>query len=246
MATPTLFVPPPTAEELIAGLEEEARRQQEATPEPKFRRQNIVQSYDYLCEVEHKRFAPDEIDNFRMRIPESSYWKCEARHLKDQLSELIWQNLVREYCRDGLPTTDGWRDVAMAYRRRLKRHGYSTQQVREARLSIKDQSYWKPEAECLRDFSALREHEMQESYWERKANIQGIPSSVEGELQYEYPKKKPRRHCQTPTKQPTRRSRRSQPNVGQPRAGKVSGKSRAGLCSSTASKVGKRPRQGLR
>lgn len=240
MATPTFFVPPPTAEEIARSLEEEVRRQQEATPEPIFREQNVVQSYDYLCEIEHKRFTPDEVDNFRMGITESSYWECEARHLKDQLSELIWQNLLHEYRVDGMPTTDGWRDVAMAYRHRLRRHGSSTQQLRESRLSIKDQSYWKPEAECLRGFSALREHEMQEKYWERKANIQGIPSPAESETQYAYSEKQPRRQRQTLTKQPTRRSRRSQPNVGQPRADRVSDKRRSGLRSSTASKVGKR------
>ncbi|KAF7506311.1 hypothetical protein GJ744_011884 [Endocarpon pusillum] len=89
---------------------------------------------------------------------------------------------------------------------------------------------------------------MQEKYWERKANIQGIPSPAESGTQYGYPEKKSRRQRQTPTKQPTRRSRRLQPNVGQPRVDRVSHiKRRSGLLSSTASKrrgkVGARARQ---
>ena len=165
MATPTeIFVPPLAADELIAGLQEEANRQREATPEPNFRHRNIIQSYDYLFEIEHERFTPKEVDTFLMGIREPSYWKCEAQHFKEQLSELIWHNLLRKNGIDNSPDTTGWRSVALVYRRRLKRHGHSTQRVREARLSINDQGYWKPEAECLRTISALREQEMQEKH----------------------------------------------------------------------------------
>lgn len=222
MATPTFCMPLFRPKELIAGLEEEARRQQEATPSPNFRSQPGAQAYDYLCEIEHNRFTTDEVENFRMRIVEPSYWEREARHLKDKLSELVLQKLLREYGIDSAPT-DSWRNVAMAYGRRLKRHGYSTQQVRESRLEIKDQGYWKPEAECLRRISALREHEMHEKYLERRLNIE---RETHG-----YPDQKPRR--QTPSKQPTRRSQRLQPNIGQPGADRVSDKRRSGLRSST-------------
>ena len=178
-----------------------------------------------------------------MGITERGYWECEARHLKDQLSELVWQNLLDEYIMDGVPATDGWRNIAMAYTRRLRRQGLSTQQVRESRLSIKNQSYWKPEAELLRGISALREHEMQEQYWEKRARLSGIPSPPKSETQHQYLERRPRRQRQTPTKQPARqsqRSRRSQPNGGPRQTGRVSDKRRSGLRSSTAAKVGKR------
>ena len=240
MATPTeFFVPPPTAEDLFERLEETANRQKAATPEITFE-DEVEECYEWLCEEERPKFEPNEIDELRIGITEASYWECEARHLRDRLSELIWQNLLRDNLMDGVSATDGWRDVVMAYRRRLRRHGLSMQQVRESRISIKTQSYWKPEAELLRGISARREHDMQEQYWERKANIQGIPSPADSEMQHQYPETESRRHHQTPTKQPTRRSRRSQPNVGRPRANRVSGKRRSGLRSSTTSKAEKR------
>jgi hypothetical protein len=106
MATPTFFIPPPSLEEIAERLEREVRRQQEATPEPVFQRPEVTQSYDYLCEIEHKRFTPEEVDLFRSSIAEPIYWECEAKNYKDLLSELIWQNLLREFCVDGVQTTD--------------------------------------------------------------------------------------------------------------------------------------------
>lgn len=208
MATPTTFsVPPPMAEELTKALEEEARRQQEATPEPEFQKNNVVQSYGYLCEVEHRRFTRDEVDKFRMGISEPNYWECEARHYMDQLSALMWQKLLREYRVDSEPSAEGWRNVAMAYRHRLRRNGCSTQQMRAVRLSIEDQRYWQPEANCLRKISALREHEMLEEYL---ANIQGIPSPAESETRHEYLKKRRQR------RPPKQSIQRLQPTVEQP------------------------------
>ena len=245
MTTPTFSVPPPTADEVARCLEGEVKRQQEATPEPIFQRPNVTQSYDYMCEIEHKRFTSDEVDTFRMGIARPNYWECEARRYKDRLSELLWQNLVHEYSVDGVPTTNSWRDVAMAYRRRLRRHGYSEQQLRECRLSIEDQVYWQPEAELLRAIAALREHEIWENHMERKSNIQGIPSPAESETQYTYLEEKPRRQRQPLTKRPTRPSQR-QPKFGQPQADGVLDKRRSTLRSSTTSKIGKRKGRGRR
>lgn len=223
MATPTEFlVPPPTAEDLIGRLEEAANRREAATPEITF--DNEVQCFEWLCEEERPKFEPNEIDKLRMGITERGYWEYEARHLKDQLSELVWQNLLEEYIVDGEPATDGWRNIAMAYTRRLRRQGLSTQQVRESRHSIKNQSYWKPEADLLRGISALREHEMQAQYCEKRA---GIPSPPE--TQHQYLERKPTKL----------RPRRSQPNGGPRQTGRVSDKG-SRLRSSTASKVGKR------
>lgn len=89
MATPTFFVPPPSPKEIARRLEREVRRQQEVTPEPIFQRPDAPQSYDYLYEIKHKRFTPEEVDMFRSSIGEPIYWECEARHYKDLLSELI-------------------------------------------------------------------------------------------------------------------------------------------------------------
>jgi hypothetical protein len=128
----------------------------------------------------------------------------------------------------------------MAYSRRLKRQGCSTQQARESRLSIKDQRYWKPEAECLRGIVALREHEMQEEYLARKANVQGMPSPAESKTQLQ---EKRERRLQKHAKRPTRCSRRLQPNSRQPRVDGVSDEGGARCRSSEASKVAKRRRK---
>jgi hypothetical protein len=243
MATPTeFFIPPPTAEDLIGRLEEAANRQKAATPEITFD-DKVEQCFEWFCEEERPKFEPNEIDKLRMGITERGYWECEARHLKDQLSELVWQNLLDEYIVDSVPATDGWRNIAMAYIRRLRRQGLSMQQVRESRLSIKNQSYWKPEAELLRRISALHEHEMQEQYWEKRVRLSGILSPSKSETQHQYLERRPRRQRQTPIKQPARQSRRprrSQPNGGPRQTGRVSDKGRSGLRSSTPSKVGKR------
>jgi hypothetical protein len=240
MATPTFFAPPPSVEEITRSLEKAVRRQQEATPEPVFRRQEVTQSYDYLCEIEHKRFPPEEVDMLRSRIAEAYYWECEARKYNDLLSELTLENLCRKYCVDGVQPTDGWRQIAMAYRRRLKRQGCSTQQARESRLSIKDQRYWKPEAECLRDIAAFRESEMLEEYRARKAKVQGMSCPAESKTQFQ---EEGECRLQEHAKEPTRRSRRLQTNSRQPRVDGVQDERGAGFRSSGASKVAKRRRK---
>ena len=240
MATPTFFVPPPSAEELASILEEEVRRQQELTPEADFRRQDATQSYDYLCEIEHERFSPQEVDLFRRNITESAYWECEARKYKDLLSDLVWQNLSREYCVEGVSTSNSWRAIATAYERRLKRQGYSTQQTRAGRLSIKDQRYWKPEAECLRGVAAYREHEEQEKYVGRKANLQ-LPD--ENQLRHPHCQETPRAQLQKGTRRPTRSSRRLQSSYRQTRA---RGSPGSGLRGFGTSKVEKRCKVGAK
>jgi hypothetical protein len=241
MTTPTyFFVPPPTAEEMVKRLEDVVQSQQEATPEHTFQDEN-EQSYQWMCEIEHHRFTPKEVDEHRMGVLEPDYWEQEARHLQDRLSKLIWGKLHCKYIVDGVSARDCWRNIAMAYTRRLMRQGLSTQQVRECRLAINDQRYWEPEAVRLREISARREYDMKEKHRERLANMQGIP--VEGETQRRYPETKQRRCRRTPTK-PTRRSPRSHPNDKEPLADRVS-KRRSGLRSAgkRSAKVSAKPRQ---
>jgi len=111
MSTPTFFVPPPAAEEVVRRLEDEFQRQQDAPPEPTFRNEIVDQSYKWICEIEHNRFTPKEVDEYRTEIYEPSYWEYEARYLKDQLSELIWNNLRCEYVVAGA-RADGWQNLA--------------------------------------------------------------------------------------------------------------------------------------
>jgi len=166
MATPTEFsVPPIEAADLARLLEEESRR----TPDIEFRTSDVQQSYQWLCEIEHDKFPPSQVDKLRRNITQPEYWECEARHLKDALSEHIWQNALREYDMDEMPSTDGWLGVITFYTRLLKQHGLSSKQVRECRLSIKTQTYWQPEAKLLREVSALQEIQMVEKHLAKKA-----------------------------------------------------------------------------
>lgn len=240
MATPTEFnIPPPTSKDVIKRLEEAADRQKLATPEITF--DDEEQCFAWLCEEERPKFTPNEIDRLRMGITERGYWECEARHLKEQLSELVWQKLLDKYIVNGIPPTDGWRNIAIAYIRRLKRQGRSMQQVRECRHSIKNQSYWEPEADLLRNISALREHEMQEQYREKRASPSGIPSPPKSKTQHARARRR-----QTPIKQRERQLRRSQANGKSRQTRTASDNTRSGLRSSTASKVGKRGGKGRR
>ena len=161
MSTPVFELPVPTAPELAKRLEDELQRQHEQTPEPTFRYPTPVQSYKWLCQTEHSKFKQREVEVFRMNIPDPSYWECEARHLKELLSETTWQNLVRKNS-SGHGRKE-WHGIALAYRRLLRRRGVTKQQVLDDRLLIKDQEYWKPEAQCLRNISTNREQE-----WEKR------------------------------------------------------------------------------
>jgi hypothetical protein len=110
-------------EDLIKRLEEAADRQNAATPEITF--DDEEQCFEWLCEEERPKFEANEIDKLRMGITECGYWECEARHLKNQLSELVWRNLLDKYIVDDA-SAEGWRSIAMAYIHRLKRQGLST------------------------------------------------------------------------------------------------------------------------
>ena len=232
MSSPAIYIPPPAPEELANAIQGEVRRQQEATPEPKFQENDAIQSYDYLCHIEHQKFSPNEVDNLRMGITDPFYYECEAGILMDELSKLIWKNLLQQCRATVASNADSWRDVVQALRRRLCRHGYSKQQVRQSRLSIDDQKYWEPEAVRLRAESAFREAEMQERYRNMNKGVEGTPNYAVGEV-----------HCESldedaSTKDSTRRPRRPKGSARLQRASRRS--ERSGPRNSTTSKVGKR------
>lgn len=142
-----------------------------------------------MCEEEHQRFEPEEIDSLRERITDPAYWKCEAQHLRETLNQYMWEKILNECCSQDVSGTNDWRRVVGSYNNLLSSSGLPLQEVRESRFSIKDQNYWQPEAELLRETSALRENEMREKYFAKK-NIATLQSQV---------------------KQQTRRGRRTQP-----------------------------------
>ena len=167
MSTPTEFsVPAPEAQSLARALEGVAERQRSATPPPAFADIEVFQPYDYLCEVEHSKYSSKEVDQLRMSIRDPKYWEREALVYKEELSKMIWDQLMLKYG-DNTSEADKWRKIASAYTRRLNRQGYTTKQVRKRRLLIDDQDYWKPESECVREASALAE---QTSILKRRTN----------------------------------------------------------------------------
>jgi len=234
MATPTYHIPPPSAEEIISRLEKEVVFQDEATPEPKFEDENVEQSYQWLCEIERNRFTVEEVDNIRSDISAPRYWECEARHLKDKLSMVIWEKLLDQYARGGDPTREDWQKIITGYERRLKVQGLSTTQVRGSRLAINDQSYWEPESERLRQASALREYGIKEAYLERQPYDRSRSSSPRSRTHHQGPKPGLRRKR---VKQPARRLTRAQSDLGTSRTDRVLRRKKSCLRSLAASKM---------
>ncbi|KAM4057679.1 kinase [Hirsutella rhossiliensis] len=103
MSTPTLFsIPPPDAHDVAARLQDELRRRQEATPEAVFGDRTPEQSYNWLCELEHRKMTPRQVDGFRATIHHADYRRHEALHLKDALFHAMWQRLCDQHAADGL------------------------------------------------------------------------------------------------------------------------------------------------
>lgn len=143
MATPTLFsVPPVEATALCEALNA-------VTPPPRFASSDTTQSYDYICELEHCKFTPRDVEEIRGKISDPAYRQREAQCYKEKLAEIIWRKLTEEQP-EGV---EGWRKVVEAYRRRLRRHGCTIREVRDMRWCITDQEYWKPESQQLREAS---------------------------------------------------------------------------------------------
>ena len=221
MSTPAFSVPALTPKEINRALEEEERRQRDATPEPKFRKQDAPQPYDLLCQIEHRKFTPEEVDIIRMGIDQPMYWEREAQNLKTKLVELIWSNLLQQYDLEGVSRAEMFRNVTMALHRRVKRHGYTKQQVRKSRLAIEHQSYWEPELERLRSASAHREEKMREDHWTMKANDREIPGLAEQEMHSDGSKRMLQHKPQAASAQTIRCTRRSLSNLAQVRDNRV-------------------------
>lgn len=171
MATPTDFsVQPVEGKALCRALEA-------ITPSPRFASPDNLQSYDYMCRLEHDKLSRQEVDKFRQDISDPAYWKCEARCLKEQLAECIWRQLIHEHCNSG---GGGWQDVVKAYRRRLNRQGVKTEQVRAMRLCITDQAYWKPESDLLREVCTQAEQAwVREGLRRKTAKLSSNPSRAQ-------------------------------------------------------------------
>ena len=153
-----LPVSPVNAQFLEKALHKELDRQLNATPPPVFSSVGNAQPYDYLCEREHDKYSRKKVDELRTSIPNSAYWESEARRYSEELSNTIWKKVTLKHSKENTSTSERWRRIALAYRKRLHRQGYTSDQVWEARLLIKDQAYWQPEAERLQRNSALAEH----------------------------------------------------------------------------------------
>lgn len=151
MATPvTFYRPPPSGEEIITRLESEIRRRRETTPEPEFLHPYVENSYKWLCEIEHNRFLPCQVEQLRTDISSPYYWKVEAQTLLDMFVE-------SSSALEKQSTAEVWRKIAMEYRRQLQQRGVSPDQLMKRRLAIEDQKYWEPEATQLREIASSRE-----------------------------------------------------------------------------------------
>ncbi|KAL6876794.1 hypothetical protein J3F83DRAFT_421529 [Trichoderma novae-zelandiae] len=170
MSTPTSFsFLPPDADEVIARLQAEARRQDEAqqdeetTPEPEFRNKPGEQEYRWLCQLYHGNFAHDELDELRMGIRDAAYWEREAEYFKTICLDMIQKNRYDRAIHKS-DAADTWRNRCLALRQLLEKLGLDTQELHQQRLSITDQHYWKPEVDRLKHILAAREAEMEDRF----------------------------------------------------------------------------------
>lgn len=158
MSTPTSFaVPDLSPDALNIALEREAQIQREATPPSTFTTLTPTQPFDYLCEIEHDKYIPQEVDTMRMSIGDDYYWEFEARFWCQEYTQRIWEQSLEKHRHNAVSGSDALKSMACEYIRRLKRQGMKMEQIREKRRSIEDQTYWKSEAARFREISAAKE-----------------------------------------------------------------------------------------
>jgi len=145
---------------LSARLEKVAKGREEATPESESS-DDTDECYQWRCEELRHHFNPDEADERRMRISQSEYWELECLHYKREMEELMWRKAGARGV-EGEPTAHHWRTLAGFYRDLFRKIGLSSAQTGRIRHSIKDQKYWKYEAELYQQAVALQEDKLQE------------------------------------------------------------------------------------
>jgi hypothetical protein len=122
-----------------------------------------------------------------MSIPEPAYWKREAEFYREELSDTIWKQLITAYRDDVTTEAEKWRNIAFAYKKRLHRQGRTLDDVRQRRLLIEDQAYWKPEAEHLRkasdlaEVTVIRKRLKQKPHQSKRANVRNTAQKAPSE-----------------------------------------------------------------
>lgn len=150
------------AENLGRRLEEVIESRARATPEPQFQ-EDVETCHQWRCEILLDHFGPVEADKHRMHISQRDYWKAEVRHYMNLLEKLTWQKVRAAHGDDGEPTADHWRAFTMSYQTYLEHGGLSLPEIRESRLSIRDQKYWQLEADIYEQCLEQSEHDMREA-----------------------------------------------------------------------------------
>jgi len=156
MSTPTAFnFPTPSAEEIIEALQKEQEAQ---TPELDCFA-DFEHDYKYVCEQEHRLLTPVRIDRLRDTITDAEYHEIELDFYRSVYTQTIHDKLLGKHKIDGELTLEGIRGMKASYRRMLAANGLTGDALREKRLEITNQNYWKPEAELLQQKASLREHD---------------------------------------------------------------------------------------
>ncbi|KAK6437798.1 hypothetical protein LTR95_006000, partial [Oleoguttula sp. CCFEE 5521] len=142
--------PNPETVDLLAALRKEADRQQDPTPSLTFSDSpSDAHVYDLVCETEHAKRTPLEVERQRAKIDSQEYWESEVSFLKTMLMEKIDSTLRQKYVSGDSTDSKAWRDMASEYRRKLQRHGCTRSQIRERRKTVKDRKYWEVEVNHL-------------------------------------------------------------------------------------------------
>ncbi|KAF1952921.1 hypothetical protein CC80DRAFT_596324 [Byssothecium circinans] len=156
MSTPTAFnFPAPSAAAIAEALQKEREAE---TPEPDFFA-NFEHDYKYVCEQEHQLLTLVRVDRLRDTITDAEYHEIELDFYRSVYAQMVHDKLLGKHKTDGELTLDGLRGMKASYKRMLAANGLTGDALRERRLEIMNQKYWKPEAELLQQKASLRQHD---------------------------------------------------------------------------------------
>ncbi|KAF2241871.1 hypothetical protein BU26DRAFT_409524, partial [Trematosphaeria pertusa] len=105
--------------------------------------------YKYVCEQEHQLLTLVRVDRLRDTITDAEYHEIELDFYRSVYAQMVHDKLLGKHKTDGELTLDGLRGMKASYRRMLAANGLTGDALREKRLEITNQKYWKPEAELL-------------------------------------------------------------------------------------------------
>ena len=158
MSTPTSFgLPTPNATAIEDALHKLQKERDAQTPEMDCFA-HFKHDYKYICEQEHQPLTLARVDRLRSSITDAKYHEIEVDFYRSVYAQIVHDKLLSKYITAQGLTLEGLRGLKASYRQMLAANGLTGNTLREKRLEITNQDYWRPEAEVLQQNAALRQH----------------------------------------------------------------------------------------